>query len=811
MTSTMSLQPLVEVGLADTNRVGRKAAVLGELLNAGFPVPAGFVIPADVLPSGGVHLSDAIVAALGGIVRAFDAPLAVRSSSVAEDLADSSYAGQYESILDVIGAAELVEAVRTCVRSADAARVAVYQEANGGGPGRMSVLVQRLVDADAAGVAFTANPVTGARDEVIVNAVRGLGDRLVSGTATADQWSVRDGVAHLEHDTEQSITENQVLAVADLARRVEKHFGVPQDIEWAIAEGQLWLLQARPITALPDPPVGQQPIEINVPIGSWQRSNYAPEPLTPMFGSLMLPRLHALTENLFPYSIGERIEFCEIGGWLYSRFVKADTPERIKAKLGKAIAAVQSDAPSAFYHNWFDKTEPHLTARLATLREDLSDDMVDAHLLSHLEDVHEVWQDALTAHFQCGGNGTFVLGELGVTCRDLLGWDAPQTLSLLLGLGGKTTEPAYKLAELADIARARPATAKLIDQATEIDDEFWDVLWDTDPYFCAAFDRYQEDYGHRTLGMDIVEPTLAERPDLVLALIRGQLTRGFNPATDKERLRDERAEAEATARAALADRPSDEREKFERVLIQAQWAHPGRDDSHYLTQVAGGLLRRAVLAIGERLATRGQIANRDDVFLLTHYEACSALLDGVDQRTLVRQRAGERAWAVANRGPETYGTPDAADRDPAALLDTLPPPARHLVDVGLWAWKEVSGERAATPAAANQQTRVLYGIAGSRGRHTGRVRVITTEAEFGRLQPGDVLVCPETNPQWAVLFPSVGALVTDHGGLLSHPAIIAREYRVPAVLATRDATSRLFDSQIVTVDGDNGVVEIVVP
>src|SRR6266568_533741 len=214
MTTTVYLSPLSEVGLADTDRVGRKAAVLGELLRLGFPVPAGYVIPADALSGG---LPDTIIAALAGVATAIDAPLAVRSSSAAEDLADSSYAGQYESILDVIGTAELVEAVRTCVQSAFADRVAVYEGANGGaGGGHMSVLIQRLVDADAAGVAFTANPFSGDREEVVVNAVRGLGDRLVSGEATADQWSVRDGEARLEQDTESSISVEQALAVAEL-------------------------------------------------------------------------------------------------------------------------------------------------------------------------------------------------------------------------------------------------------------------------------------------------------------------------------------------------------------------------------------------------------------------------------------------------------------------------------------------------------------------------------------------------------------------------------------------------------------------
>lgn len=810
MTATVYLRPLADIGLDDAELVGRKAAVLGELLRNGFPVPGGFVIPADALDSAERGLPDSMATTLAGVVAAIDGPLAVRSSSAAEDTADSSYAGQYESILDVIGTAELVEAVRTCVNSAYADRVAVYNANTGGAAGRMSVLIQRLVDADAAGVAFTANPVTGDRDQVVINAVRGLGDRLVSGQSTADQWSVRAGEARLDRDVERSITAAQAVAVAQLARRVEGYFGAPQDIEWAIAEGSVWLLQARPITALPEPPAGLRPIPVTVPAGSWERSTYTPEPLSPMFSSLMLPGLHALTVHLFPYSIGERIEFCEIGGWLYSRFVKADSPERIKEKLGRAIAATRANKPAAFYREWFDVTEPRLTARITQLRDADIDRCTDIELLGHLDAVYETWRETLTAHFQCGGSGTFVLGELGVTCRDLLGWDAQQTLSLLLGLGGKTTEPAYALAALVDLARQRPTVAKLIHEVHDPDRDFWSRLHTADPQFHAAFQAYQDKYSERTLGMDIVEPTMAERPDLVLSLIRGQLTRGFDPSADQAQLATERQTTERTARQRLADSDQSDVDLFERVLAMAQRAHPGRDDSHYLTQLAGGLLRRAVLAIGARLADRDHIAGAQDVFLLRHDEARDALVYHVDRRPLVRERTAERAWAVANRGQDHYG-PRQDGPPPADFLAQMPAAARHLIDIGMWAWHEVSGEGPHAGGTQERDSRLLHGIAGSRGKHTGRVRVITSEQEFDLLQPGDVLVCPETNPQWAVLFPSVGALITDHGGLLSHPAIIAREYRVPAVLATRDATTRLRDGQIVTVDGDAGTVEIVVP
>ncbi|MGH3645685.1 MAG: PEP/pyruvate-binding domain-containing protein [Micromonosporaceae bacterium] len=827
MTATSCVRPLATLTQADVDRVGSKAALLGELLRAGFPVPDGYVIAAEHLPDAPppgktrIALPPEIVDELNGIAATTAAPLAVRSSAGAEDSAGASYAGQYESVLGVAGASGLVHAVETCVNSALADRVTVYQDSNGGrAPSRMSVLIQYLVDADAAGVAFTANPVTGDRGEVMINAVRGLGEKLVSGHVTPDQWSVRGGAATPTAVTDDAIDAAQAQAVAELARQVEEHFGGPQDIEWAITGGVPWLLQARPITALPDPPEEQAALPVEVPDGVWQRSNYAPEPLSPMFRSLMLPGLTELSINLFPYGIGQRLEFCEIGGWMYAQFVKLTQPRQIVEKLTRAAAAARADAPSQFYRDYYDNIETELTARITQLTDHCDPAQLDdTQLLRHVNAVLTVWQESVAAHFQTGGSGTFVLGEIGIACRDLLGWDAPEALTLLLGLQGKTTEPAYRLAELAQQVRQRPETARLVEQLSEAGEAelvepqppeaVLAQLRELDAEFAGAFQAYQREYGRRTLGMDITEPTVAERPVLVLNLIRGQLGQSFDPAADKAALVRERTRAEEAAHEALAEQSAADRERFNHLLKRAQWASPARDDSHYLTQVAGGLVRRAVLELGARLAANGLVDSADDVFFLEYDEAVGSLRDGGERHELVKRRRAERTWALAHPGPKTYGA-EEPEGDIGAKLAKLPPEVQRILQVGFWAWREVSGERA-DGAHTEDDARTLHGIAGSRGRYTGPVRVITTEAEFDKLRPGDVLVCPETNPQWAVLFPSVGALVTDHGGLLSHPAIIAREYRVPAVLATDDATSRLYDGQVVTVDGSTGVVEIVAP
>jgi pyruvate,water dikinase len=229
-----------------------------------------------------------------------------------------------------------------------------------------------------------------------------------------------------------------------------------------------------------------------------------------------------------------------------------------------------------------------------------------------------------------------------------------------------------------------------------------------------------------------------------------------------------------------------------------------REDNEFFTlSVPIALLRYPLLEIGRRLAARGQLDRRDDVFFLTLDEARSALRGGQARGALVTRRRGERAFVEQHPGPATYGK----DPGPPPPLDALPAEARFTMTALLWYLDRIF-EAASSSHAQQEGTEVLGGIAASPGRYTGPVRVVMDEFDFGKLRPGDILVCPITSPVWSVLFASVGALVADTGGLLSHPAIIAREYGVPAVVATGNATALLRDDQVVTVDGTAGQVAV---
>lgn len=838
LTSTGLVLSLDEVGPADTPRAGRKAATLGALRRAGFPVPDGVVVTTEALAStlaaarldGSAGPEQVEAAPLPGDVAAAIAaaagrlgggPLAVRSSGVDEDLPGASYAGQYETILRV-PAADLPAAVRRCWASAFTRHVAAYRRSNGAaGSVTMAVLVQPMVAADAAGVAFSADPVTGDRETAVVSAVRGLGDRLVGGGASPDEWVVRGAAATCRAAPEGVLGAETAADVAALARRVEAHLGTPQDIEWALAGGELVLLQARPITALP----GQAPEPVEVPVevppGFWQReASHAPRPWTPMSLSVAFgqPRNQAGRRTFDEFGIlAETVELAQIGGWEYLRLVPLggkDRPAppawmmpllirlvpRLRRRIADAVAAARSDKAGRFVEQWYQQWQPDLAARIALLRDTDLAAAGDAELDAHTARSLALLGEGIDIHFLLHGALMPILAELVFACREL-GWSDEEALELLAGLSATSAEPARRLAELAGLASGRPAVRRLLAEAGA---GTAGRLAAADPDFAQAFAAYQREFACRALRYEIADPSLAETPELILRLVADQLARGYDPAADAEALADRRMATGGRARAALAGHPPGDRESFERALARAERAYPVREDNEFFTvSVPLGLLRYRLLEIGRRLAARGQLGRRDDVFFLTVDEARAALQDGESRTALVARRKGERAFAELHPGPASYGK----DPGPPPSLDALPSEARFMMTALLWYLDRVI-EAASSSRAQQAGARVLGGIAASPGRYTGPARVVMDEFDFGKLRPGDVLVCPVTSPVWSVLFPSVGALVTDTGGLLSHPAIIAREYGVPAVVATGNATALLRDGQAVTVDGTTGRIEV---
>ena len=310
---SITVHQLSDVRMEDAAQVGGKAAGIGELFAAGARVPDGVV-----LATGLANLSpEKRHALLAAAAEQFGNGLfAVRSSGVAEDGADRSFAGMFETVLNVPAEA-LPAAADRVLSSAEAARAAAYGAADGAG---LAVIVQRMVPAAAAGVALTADPISGDRESVVVTAVRGLGERLVSGAATGDEWAVRDGKAEARRQPEKAIDRATVLEVATEARRIAVARGVPQDIEWAIdADGTLWILQARPMTALP-PAVSWEPSAAGAYHRSFRFGEWIGEPVTPLFESWLLLDLEIGLHAWIKRELGQRAPLPHhviVNGWYF--------------------------------------------------------------------------------------------------------------------------------------------------------------------------------------------------------------------------------------------------------------------------------------------------------------------------------------------------------------------------------------------------------------------------------------------------------------------------------------------------------------
>jgi phosphohistidine swiveling domain-containing protein len=727
----------------DAAVLGSKAATLARLAAAGFPVPPGLVVTAHAEERWEESRPRILAAAAQLGARRF----AVRSSAAAEDLAEASFAGQYESVLDV-PADGLGEAIRQVLDSAAATRVAAYTRARTDSPAeqarsRMAVLVQVMVEADAAGVAFSANPVTGDRDQAVVSAVRGLGERLVSGRAVGDEWLVRDQQATCRRAPEDALRAAQAVEVAALARRVAEHFGRPQDIEWAIAAGTgtLWLLQARPMTALPEPVAWAPPGP-----GYWMRNfrlgEWLPEPMTPLFRDWLLERIEAgyLTGMRQTAGAALAFEHAAVNGWYYTRVPRRPLRTILPAvlrtrgrilwfvynglvRVGRDPAAADRALLGALADAWRGEVLPRYR-RVVAEAERQAGSASPQELPRLVDQVGGVAGQALWSLAIVGGSAWKMEGCLARFHRRHLAASAGERVGsvqvLLRGLPGTQPEvPAYAV-QSADWYH--PTAGEL--------------GWEQDRAGAGAVDR------HRQLAA-------------------------------------ERMTAEAACRAALGDQPR-LLARFNALLEVAQRYAAIREEQARQLTLGWPLLRRCALRLGQALQARGAIARAEDVFFLTRDELGG---DAARQEVVTRRRS---QWERQRRlvAPLTLGRPPRLLHDPVA---------------GMVEAVRTAGT-GALPAGA------IVGQPASPGRATGPVRIVRGADDADRFQPGEVLVARATTPAWTPLFARAAAVVTDSGTLAAHASLVAREYGIPAVVGTGDATARLHDGQVVTVDGGAGTI-----
>lgn len=724
------LVPLAAVGLADVAQVGRKAAVLGELMGMGYPVPPGFVIGADVYreargSASELRVPDDVAAAIAGLITQAD-EWAVRSSGVAEDLDEASYAGVYETILGVRGLDAILAAVSRCWSSARTARVGAYDRFGGGD---MAVLVQHLVAADVAGVAFSAHPVTGARDRVLVHAVAGLGERLVSGEVSPEQWLVgADG--RVRTGGEPVLTESQAAEVAVLASAMEKLFGSPQDVEWAFAGGRLHLLQSRSITALPEQVTWDAPSP-----GGWLRNfrlgEWIGEPLTPLFDTWLLARLEQGFFDQYGEWFGLRVPLphhVTVNGWYYATLPAPRTPSEALSLLSRMVVKlilsprrVSAAFPplaglgmSLFVREWTEELLPAYREAVAEAEKEVEglDRAGLIELVDRLGILAGRYFASVTVVAGYGWKTELPLARFYRT--HLAGMEGDGHQTLLVGLSGDAQLP-----------------------------------------------------GHAVSNLDWLRPTIGELGT----------DHGGGPKWDGGPARE--AEEERV-RAALD--PAKAR-KFDQLVSRAREAAIRRDAQIFWFTLAWPVLRRAVIRLGDELVAGGTLAERDDVFFVTADE----LIMGrpADLTEVARDRRS--VWARQAR----LDPPPAVGRIPSLVRKMLE--AADVTRVG------------EMPAGA------LKGEPASPGRVTAVARVIRSIEEGDRLAVGEVLVAPLTTPAWTPLFRRAAAVVTDVGSVIAHASLVAREYGIPAVVGTINATTVIQDGEVVTVDGRGGYVQRGVP
>lgn len=737
------LFPTLDDARLSHESLGSKAANLAAAASHGFRVPPGFVVTASALRELGGQLDFAVRASAEAVGPG---PFAVRSSAASEDLPDASYAGMYETYLNVKPDG-LGEAIRRGFEAAADDRVVAYdaarsaQDAHESLVSGMAMLVQQMVPAAAAGVAFTANPLTGRRDEVVVTAVRGLGESLVSGDHVGEQWMVRGGEATCVRAGEGALSERQVLDVAELARRVEAYFGPPQDIEWAIDDNDvLYLLQARPMTALPDPVQWSAPGP-----GLWSRNfrlgEWLPEAMTPLFADWLIPRLESGYLDGMRTDAHVRVPFryaC-VNGWYYNATpipsprllwrVLADSRGRAPWFLYNALVRVSRNpaaADRALLHRLGAQWRDTLLPALATLVERYGREVPTAPISRVVEIVDEV----------CRSTGAY-LWSLAVVGGSA--WKMEGTLAAFW--------QKHLAAPLAGGPQAALGPQLLLRG-----------LPGAEPAFPP----------HAVYSLDWYHPTAGETPSSHSAP---------SPQVVADRIEGERA-----CRATLSGRPRLLR-RFDRLLAVAQRYAVLREQQARDLTLGWPLLRQCANRLGDLLLGTGAIGAVDEVYFLTLDE----VLDGGTNHA---QRAQERrlTWDHQRRlpAPITLGSPPRLIGDPIARAvqaaregDDVPPDA-------------------------------IIGHPASIGRATGRVRIVNGPEDFEKFLAGEVLVAKATAPAWTALFSRAVAVVTDGGTLAAHASLVAREFGIPAVVGTGDATSRLHTGQLVRVDGGAGTVAPIV-
>ncbi|WP_405705201.1 rifamycin-inactivating phosphotransferase [Streptomyces sp. NBC_00069] len=768
-------------------------------------------------------LAAAITGALGRLGE--EAAYAVRSSATAEDLATASFAGQHDTYLNVVGPTEILRHVSRCWASLFTERAVTYRQRNGidHRTVHMAVVVQRMAFPQASGILFTADPVTGDRKVATVDAGFGLGEALVSGLVNPDVFKVRDGevvakaiaakqravtalpaggtrevAIDAQRREQPSLTDAQAVRLVRLGRRIEAHFGGPQDIEWCLTDDDFQIVQSRPITTLfPVPEADDEENHVYVSVGHGQMMTDPMKPLGySMWQLTAMVRMHEAGGRLF-VDVTRRLASPASRAGLLDAMGKGDPLIRDALETvlerdgfvpllpdagpggppaGGAPARIETDP--ALVTELIERSRVSIAALERDIRTKNGPALFD-FLLEAFKEHKRVLCDPLSMQvIMAGMEATWWLNDklqvwLGEkNAADTLTLSAPDNITSEMGLA---------LLDVADVIRPRPEVVAFLQ---DVDDEdFLDELAKLPGGAEArdAIEAYLDRYGMRCVGeIDITRPRWRERPSTIVPVILDNV-RNFEPGAAGRRFERGRQKAQQKEQELLSrlrtlqdgDRKADE---VKRMIDRVRTFIGYREYPKYGIVSRYFVYKRALMEEAERLVRAGVIPEKDDVFYLTFQELHDVVRSNrVDDQQLIQRRKD------AFRAHHALTPPRVLTSDGEALTGAY--------------------RRDDAPAGA------LIGVPVSAGTVEGRARVILDMAEAD-LEEGDILVTPFTDPSWSPLFVGIAGLVTEVGGLMTHGAVIAREYGLPAVVGVEHATRLIRDGQRIRVHGTDGYVEL---
>jgi pyruvate,water dikinase len=791
----------------DATTVGGKTANLGRLATS-FRVPPGFCLDASAFDElrpaldgdarARARLRELVAgsyADLGRRVGEREPRVAVRSSAIGEDAGDASFAGQHETVLNVGGVDAIVDALLECWRSVSSERAAAYRKRKGiEGTPRIAVLVQLMVPADASAIAFSADPVSGARDVVVVNAAKGLGDAIASGTITPDSYTVRKAdlvIASRPCADGAAIPDSDIAAIARLAIQLETVMGGPVDVECALRGGQLHLLQCRPITTLADefPVTWDDPEDATL---TWDREDSH-------FSGVLAPL--AIDFIRYGPDYGIKRQLADTGHPLLIRHVAfnglfyASAKPRVSADELPAALTAATDRrrrlARPLRRRWDEELLPEVLGHYAWMRALSFETMPPAEAADAWLELWRRQNRIWAIHFIVTSSAYPVMEELAQAYEHLVGGNGADAFVVSQGLAPTLQRLERDLHTLAEAARRSATVSDAIAGGVRSVTALSAIPGGAD------FVRALEDFigVHGDIGQenfDLESAAWRDDPEKLLAVIAQRLGSVQEPPDARfARVRAGADNLVLRTRAQLADRP-DDLAQFEEVLAAALGAGPLTEEHNYwIDRLAHAHARRAARAVGARLVREGTLGSVDDVFLLYVAEIAEALRRPAALTELVERRRRELARWRRLRGPKTIGAPPSAPgpMTPGASL-----------------------ERVDFDYSVTQDDRyTLKGVAASPGIARGPARLITGNHDFTKMRADDVLVCRSSTVSWVPLYTMAAAVVTEIGGSLSHAAVVAREFGVPAVVACGDVLATLTDGEPVEVDGTKGIVRRLFP